>query len=97
MDWSSVLRVVDYGDAICSHGQWERSRQAIYDRVHAVASRGIVPVVLGGVRSAAVQVIATTTLGAIFADSGPRFQERFERAVRAPQAFRCRRACALTQ
>ena len=27
---------------------WERSRQAIYDRVHAVASRGIVPLVLGG-------------------------------------------------
>ena len=42
------IDVVDYGDAICTHGMWERSRQAIYDRVHAVASRGIVPLVLGG-------------------------------------------------
>ena len=29
------LDVVDYGDAICTHGMWERSRQAIYDRVIA--------------------------------------------------------------
>ena len=42
------IDVVDYGDAICRHGMWEPSRQAIYDRVHAVASRGIVPLVLGG-------------------------------------------------
>ena len=42
------IDVVDFGDAICRHGQWEPSRAAIYDRVHAVASRGIVPVVLGG-------------------------------------------------
>jgi agmatinase len=42
------LTVVDYGDAIVSHGMWEQSRQAIYDRVSEVTSRGIIPVVLGG-------------------------------------------------
>jgi len=42
------LNVVDYGDAITSHGMWEASRQAIYDRVSEVTTRGIVPVVLGG-------------------------------------------------
>jgi agmatinase len=42
------LKVVDYGDAVTSHGLWEPSRQAIYDRVREVTSRGITPVVLGG-------------------------------------------------
>jgi agmatinase len=42
------LTVVDYGDAHCPHGQTERSHAAIRHRVHEVASRGIVPVVLGG-------------------------------------------------
>ncbi len=42
------LAAVDSGDAICLHGLWEPSRQAIHDRVLAVASRGIVPVVVGG-------------------------------------------------
>lgn len=42
------LDVVDYGDAMCSWGLWEPSRQAIYDRISAVTTRGIVPVVLGG-------------------------------------------------
>jgi agmatinase len=42
------LKVVDFGDAITSHGLWEPSRQAIYDRVKHVTSRGITPVVLGG-------------------------------------------------
>ncbi|MEJ6507374.1 MAG: agmatinase [Microbacteriaceae bacterium] len=42
------LRVVDFGDAIISHGMWEKSRQAIYDRVSAITTRGIVPVILGG-------------------------------------------------
>ncbi|MDA8277929.1 MAG: agmatinase [Actinomycetota bacterium] len=42
------LEVVDYGDAICSHGLWEASRQAIEERVHQVVSRGIVPLVIGG-------------------------------------------------
>jgi agmatinase len=44
-DW---LEVVDFGDAHCPHGQTERSHTNIRERVHAVASRGIVPVVLGG-------------------------------------------------
>ena len=44
-DW---LRVVDHGDALCPHGQTERSHAAIRERVRGVASRGIVPVVLGG-------------------------------------------------
>jgi agmatinase len=44
-DW---LEVVDFGDAFCPHGQTEVSHNNIRERVHAVASRGIVPVVLGG-------------------------------------------------
>src|SRR3954454_20317707 len=44
-DW---LEVVDFGDAYCPHGQTERSHANIRERVHAVASRGIVPIVLGG-------------------------------------------------
>lgn len=44
-DW---LEVVDFGDAHCPHGQTERAHANIRERVHAVASRGIVPVVLGG-------------------------------------------------
>ncbi|HEY3485430.1 MAG TPA: agmatinase [Ilumatobacteraceae bacterium] len=42
------LEVVDYGDAYCPHGQTERCHQNIRERVAAIASRGIVPVVLGG-------------------------------------------------
>jgi agmatinase len=42
------LQVVDYGDAICWHGRVEASHGAIRERVGEVASRGIVPVVLGG-------------------------------------------------
>jgi agmatinase len=42
------LEVVDFGDAHCPHGQTERSHANIRERVHAVASRGIVPVILGG-------------------------------------------------
>ena len=45
-DW---LEVVDFGDAHCPHGQTERQpRQHPRARRPAVASRGIVPVVLGG-------------------------------------------------
>ena len=44
-DW---LEVVDFGDAHCPHGQTEASHANIRERVHEVASRGIVPVVLGG-------------------------------------------------
>jgi agmatinase len=42
------LEVVDFGDAICSHGLVETSHAAIRQRVGAVAERGIFPVVLGG-------------------------------------------------
>jgi agmatinase len=42
------LEVVDYGDAHCPHGQTERSHANIRERVHDVASRGIVPITLGG-------------------------------------------------
>lgn len=42
------LEVVDYGDAIMSHGLWEPSRKAIEQRVWEIASRGIVPIILGG-------------------------------------------------
>ena len=42
------LEVVDYGDAIVSHGMWELSKAAIYKRVDEVASRGILPVIIGG-------------------------------------------------
>ena len=44
-DW---LEVVDFGDAFCPHGQTEVSHRNIRERVHAVVSRGIVPVILGG-------------------------------------------------
>jgi agmatinase len=42
------LEVVDYGDAYCPHGQTEVCHRNIRERVHDVASRGIVPVILGG-------------------------------------------------
>jgi agmatinase len=44
-DW---LTVVDTGDAHCPHGQTERSHDNIRARVREVATRGIVPLVLGG-------------------------------------------------
>jgi agmatinase len=42
------LAVVDYGDAYCPHGLVEESHANIRARVRDVASRGIVPIVLGG-------------------------------------------------
>ena len=42
------LEVVDYGDAIISHGMWKQSKAAIYERVSDITSRGIIPVLLGG-------------------------------------------------
>ncbi len=42
------LEVVDYGDAVTSHGMWELSKAAIYTRVKEVVDRGIVPVIIGG-------------------------------------------------
>ncbi len=42
------LEVVDYGDAIMSHGMWELSRAAVHERMTEVVSRGIRPILLGG-------------------------------------------------
>jgi agmatinase len=42
------LEVVDYGDALCPHGMAEASRANIRQRVSEIASRGIMPVILGG-------------------------------------------------
>jgi agmatinase len=42
------IEVVDYGDAYCPHGQTETSHANIRSRVHDIASRGIVPIILGG-------------------------------------------------
>ncbi|MET0146310.1 MAG: agmatinase [Ilumatobacteraceae bacterium] len=42
------LEVVDFGDAHCPHGQTEASHANIRQRVHEVARRGIVPIILGG-------------------------------------------------
>lgn len=44
-DW---LDVVDFGDAHCPNGQPERGLDNIRARVGEVASRGIVPIILGG-------------------------------------------------
>ncbi|MDQ6883107.1 MAG: agmatinase [Candidatus Dormibacteraeota bacterium] len=43
-----VLNVVDYGDAVCYPGMTEQAHEAIRSRVDEVASRRIVPVVIGG-------------------------------------------------
>jgi agmatinase len=42
------LRVVDFGDAHCPHGQTEASHANIRARVGDVARRGIIPIVIGG-------------------------------------------------
>ncbi|GAC1338561.1 MAG: agmatinase [Candidatus Dormibacteria bacterium] len=42
------LTVIDYGDAACSPGLVEPSHRAIHDRVLEIASRGVVPMVIGG-------------------------------------------------
>jgi agmatinase len=44
-DW---LEVIDYGDAHCPHGQPEIGHANIGKRVGEIASRGIIPVILGG-------------------------------------------------
>jgi agmatinase len=43
-----VLRVVDYGDAMCLPGMTEVSHTAIRTRVGEVAQRSIIPLVIGG-------------------------------------------------
>ncbi|MGC8481737.1 MAG: agmatinase, partial [Acidimicrobiales bacterium] len=42
------LDVVDFGDAMCFHGMAEKSHASIRERVSMVASRGIIPIVIGG-------------------------------------------------
>ncbi|MHB8457939.1 MAG: agmatinase family protein, partial [Acidimicrobiales bacterium] len=42
------IEVVDFGDALCPHGLVEQSHANIRQRVGEVASRGILPVILGG-------------------------------------------------
>ena len=44
-DW---LEVVDFGDAYCPHADTETSHANIKTRVKEIASRGIVPIILGG-------------------------------------------------
>ncbi|TMD84275.1 MAG: agmatinase [Chloroflexi bacterium] len=43
-----VLKVVDYGDAVCYPGMTDQAHEAIRTRVAEVASRKIVPMVIGG-------------------------------------------------
>ncbi|MFI5285715.1 MAG: agmatinase [Candidatus Dormibacteria bacterium] len=43
-----VLRVVDYGDARCLPGMAEASHSAIRERVAEVATRHVIPLVIGG-------------------------------------------------
>jgi agmatinase len=43
-----VLKVVDYGDAVCYPGLTDQAHEAIRKRVAEVASRKIVPMVIGG-------------------------------------------------
>lgn len=43
-----VLRVVDYGDAVCYPGLSDQAHEAIRVRVGEIASRKIVPMVIGG-------------------------------------------------
>jgi agmatinase len=42
------LEVVDFGDAYCPNGQPEQGHANIRTRVSEIASRGIVPIILGG-------------------------------------------------
>jgi agmatinase len=43
-----VIKVIDYGDAVCLPGLVEKSHAAIRERVAEVATRRIVPMVIGG-------------------------------------------------
>lgn len=70
------LTVVDYGDAVCLPGLVEPSHEAIRQRVHDVASRGIIPVVIGGDHSvtlpsatAVADVVGRGRLGIIHFDA----------------------------
>src|SRR2546423_10406298 len=43
-----VLSVVDYGDAVCYPGRADQAHEAIRARVAEIASRQIVPIIIGG-------------------------------------------------
>ncbi|MGC1183990.1 MAG: agmatinase [Candidatus Dormiibacterota bacterium] len=70
------MTVVDYGDAVCQPGLVEASHEAIRQRVHDVASRAIVPVVIGGDHSvtlpsatAVADVVGRGKLGVVHFDA----------------------------
>ncbi|HVB54553.1 MAG TPA: agmatinase [Candidatus Acidoferrales bacterium] len=70
------LTVVDFGDAVCQPGLVAPSHEAIRQRVHEVASRGIVPVVIGGDHSvtlpsatAVADVVGRGRLGIVHFDA----------------------------
>jgi agmatinase len=70
------MTVVDYGDAVCQPGMVEASHEAIRQRVEEVASRGIVPVVIGGDHSvtlpsatAVADVVGRGRLGMVHFDA----------------------------
>ncbi len=70
------LTLVDYGDAVCQPGMVGPSHEAIRQRVLEVASRGIVPLVIGGDHSitlpsatAVADVVGRGRLGIIHFDA----------------------------
>jgi agmatinase len=70
------VTVVDYGDAACEPGMVEQSHQAIRERVGEVASRGIIPLVIGGDHSvtlpsatAVADVVGRGRLGIVHFDA----------------------------
>jgi len=52
-----VLKVVDYGDAVCYPGLTDQAHEAIRTRVAEVASRKIVPMVIGGDHSISLPIL----------------------------------------
>ena len=70
------VSVVDYGDAACEPGMVEPSHRAIRERVGEVASRGIIPLVIGGDHSvtlpsatAVADVVGRGRLGIVHFDA----------------------------
>lgn len=61
------LSVVDFGDAVCRHGLIDASHLAIERKVKEVASRNIVPIVLGGDHS----ITRPAAIGAMDSHPGP--------------------------
>lgn len=70
------LEVVDYGDAHCPHGQSEAGHANIRERVAEIASRDIVPIVVGGdhsitwpAASAVAEAVGWGRLGVVHFDA----------------------------